>query len=271
MLRIVALAALAAAAHAHAHASRRRLGFAAALARPRRHTAALRAADKEQWLAAHPEVVASVALAKAGGVDGITAPRAKSAEALDATDTKRVMALLDWLQERLISLSPDSAMLNLSDSDDQATMEAAQAAAASGDDGGAADLDFVVEGRRLLAVSRLSVLHGDDAATCGAQAWAELQGLLEADEDDSGLLLALPFLLGDVKKFLADEVAAPLAWLGFEGEAQVHLTAWRAAEGAPHPAVRVILRPSAPPTEESDAMAELMNPDDSENLKSEPW
>lgn len=92
------------------------------------------------------------------------------------------------------------------------------------------DLHFLEEGRRTIAVTRFHVLDdnhgfasendGDDwqevlFQTC----WSEMAHLMSQDEVDSGSLVLLPHLKGDVgidcvKEFVENKLIKPIHWLG---------------------------------------------------------
>lgn len=92
------------------------------------------------------------------------------------------------------------------------------------------DMPFILEGRRLLAVSRFQVVASQAAdnqssststtqedllfATC----WNELAELSRNDQVDTGSLIVLPtdFHKDDLQEFLATRIQQPLEWLGLD-------------------------------------------------------
>lgn len=105
--------------------------------------------------------------------------------------------------------------------------------------------DFVEEGRKMLSISVSRVAHGEDRAAVSGAVWGGITALLASPEPDTGLLCALPEYVGDAATFLDDEIVAPLAAMGF-GD-QVEARAYRAAAGAPCPAFRLLVSPTAVP------------------------
>lgn len=91
------------------------------------------------------------------------------------------------------------------------------------------DLQFVEEGRRLLALSRFHVLQANSGgsgvetydslfATC----WSELHHLSSQDEAHTGSLIILPdYQFSDLRRFTDMNVLRPLEWLGLHTDFEV--------------------------------------------------
>lgn len=81
------------------------------------------------------------------------------------------------------------------------------------------DIEFLEEGRRLLALQRFHVLQStsirDEAlfATC----WSELAHLSQQNEEHTGSLILAPDCeLGDLRRFTDMNIMRPLEWLGLD-------------------------------------------------------
>uniref|UniRef100_A0A7S2IDV5 Uncharacterized protein n=2 Tax=Helicotheca tamesis TaxID=374047 RepID=A0A7S2IDV5_9STRA len=86
------------------------------------------------------------------------------------------------------------------------------------------DMQFIEEGRRMLAVQRFHVLEGVSSGnihhheelftTC----WSEVAELRNADEPDTGSIVLLPdyYSLDDLRRFTDIYVQRPLSWLGVD-------------------------------------------------------
>ena len=180
--------------------------------------------DLEHFLASRP--------AAKSFYDGVVAsppgaPTAPTAPEPTLEEQTQLSALVDYLHTELMKLSP------LADYEDE--------------DGNQPDDvfdDFVAEGRKMLSISASRVCHGDDRRAVSGDVWAALADLLATPTPDTGLLCALPEYVGDASAYLADEVLAPLRQMGFD---DLEATAYRVAGGAPCPAFRVLVSPSAPP------------------------
>jgi len=202
------------------------VGPAPAPRRPalRSKAAAVEELDLERFLATRPA-------AKAFYDDIVTASSPAAAPAAPEPtleEQTQLSALVDYLHTELMKLSP------LADYEDK--------------DGNQPDDvfdDFVAEGRKMLSISASRVCHGDDRAAVSGAVWEAVAGLLADPTPDTGLLCALPEYVGDARAYLDDEVVAPLALMGF-GDT-VEATAYRVAGGAPCPAFRLLVSPSAPP------------------------
>jgi hypothetical protein len=90
------------------------------------------------------------------------------------------------------------------------------------------DLQFVEEGRRLLAISRFHVVRdakggGIDSydklfSTC----WSELMQLRSSDVEHSGSIILVPdYELSDLRRFTDMNLIRPLEWLGLERDFEV--------------------------------------------------
>lgn len=110
------------------------------------------------------------------------------------------------------------------------------------------DLDFVAEGRRLLAIQSYQVLEDADAAAAAACCLGEISRLVDG-KADVGALVLLPGFKTDVAVFTDEFLREPLAWLGLE--ARVSVDAMRETSGAPVPLIRLFhgLSSVPPPVE----------------------
>ncbi|KAG8469303.1 hypothetical protein KFE25_007821 [Diacronema lutheri] len=98
------------------------------------------------------------------------------------------------------------------------------------------DLDFVAEGRRLLAIQSFQVLANADEAMAAACCLGEISRLVEGGCSDAGALVLLPGFESDVALFTDMFLREPLAWLGLDN---VVVDAMRPSGGAPVPLVRL--------------------------------
>jgi hypothetical protein len=110
------------------------------------------------------------------------------------------------------------------------------------------DLDFVAEGRRLLAIRSFQVLADADDATAAACCLGELSRLVEGGQD-VGALVLLPGFQSDVAIFTDMFLREPLEWLGLDS--RVCVDAMRVSSGAPFPLIRLFhgLSDIPPPVE----------------------
>jgi hypothetical protein len=110
------------------------------------------------------------------------------------------------------------------------------------------DLDFVAEGRRLLAIQSYQVLEDADAVAAAACCLGEISRLVDG-KADVGALVLLPGFKTDVAVFTDEFLREPLAWLGLD--ARVSVDAMRETSGAPMPLIRLFhgLSSVPPPVE----------------------
>ena len=107
--------------------------------------------------------------------------------------------------------------------------------------------DFITEGRKMLSISQSRVCYGEDESIAAENVWKALADLFSEEAPDTGLLCALPDFVGDASEFVDAEVVGPLTKMGF-GD-RIEVVSYQVAKGAPFPAFRVLISPSAPPTE----------------------
>ncbi len=86
------------------------------------------------------------------------------------------------------------------------------------------DMQFLEEGRRLLAVGRFHVLRGNRGGTLAcfdnlfSTCWNELALLSRSDEPNTGSLIVVPdYDLSDLRRFTDMNLLRPLEWLGLDG------------------------------------------------------
>jgi len=102
------------------------------------------------------------------------------------------------------------------------------------------DLEFVTEGRRLLAIRSFQVLADADSNTAAACCLGELSRMVEEGSGDVGALVLLPGFRNDVAVFADEFLREPLSWLGLE-TCSIDILDPRISEGAPVPLVRIFL------------------------------
>uniref|UniRef100_A0A6V2APG9 Uncharacterized protein n=1 Tax=Ditylum brightwellii TaxID=49249 RepID=A0A6V2APG9_9STRA len=86
------------------------------------------------------------------------------------------------------------------------------------------DLQFIEEGRRMLAIQRFHVLPGVSSGSVHhheelfATCWSEVAELRQADEPDTGSIVLLPdyYSLDDLRRFTDMYLQRPLSWLGVD-------------------------------------------------------
>lgn len=107
------------------------------------------------------------------------------------------------------------------------------------------DIEFLEEGRRLLALQRFHVLRStsvlDDVLfeTC----WNELAHLLQGDEMSGSLILTPDCDVADLRRFADHSIARPLEWLGLDSLFEVSSF----ARGSP--AIRLLYKLNEMPTD----------------------
>lgn len=130
-------------------------------------------------------------------------------------DKAQVSQLLDFMHAELLKQSPDA-----SDGDDIEVYD-----------------DFIAEGRKLLQISACAVCRGEDDDAVAHDVWGGVAALLHAH--DGGLLVAMPEYIGDVKRYLNDEVLQPLWTMGWH-PSDFNARGYRVGQGAPFPAFRIL-------------------------------
>jgi hypothetical protein len=90
------------------------------------------------------------------------------------------------------------------------------------------DLQFLEEGRRLLAISRFHVLAENQGGSVESidqlftRVWSELMELRNNDQAHTGSLILLPdYELSDLRRFADMNVVRPLQWLGIQKDFEV--------------------------------------------------
>ena len=118
------------------------------------------------------------------------------------------------------------------------------------------DIEFLEEGRRLLALQRFHVLRstkvGDNVLfeTC----WNEVAHLTDADEEHSGSLILAPDCdLAELRRFVDMNVMRPLQWLGLDDAFEV------SSFSRGSPAIRLFYKLNDMPT---DSYSEAPAPED---------
>ena len=90
------------------------------------------------------------------------------------------------------------------------------------------DLQFVEEGRRILAISRFHVLQGVSGGSVDcydalfSTCWSELMELHVGNEEGTGSLIVVPdYELSDLRRFVDVNLLRPLTWLGMQADYEV--------------------------------------------------
>ena len=90
------------------------------------------------------------------------------------------------------------------------------------------DVQFLEEGRRMLAISRFHVLQGVHGGSVNSYdtlfqtCWSELMELRVRDEESSGSLIVVPdYDLSDLRRFTDINLLRPLEWLGVHTDFEV--------------------------------------------------
>jgi hypothetical protein len=90
------------------------------------------------------------------------------------------------------------------------------------------DLQFLEEGRRILAISRFHVLQGVTGGsvqcydTLFSTCWSELMVLRTINEASTGSLIVVPnYEISDLKRFTDMNLLRPLEWLGLQADFEV--------------------------------------------------
>jgi hypothetical protein len=91
------------------------------------------------------------------------------------------------------------------------------------------DIQFIEEGRRMLAINRFHVLrenHGGSVESMDAlfsHCWSELHELKSTDQEHTGSIILLPDYqsLSDLRRFADMNILRPLQWLGVHTEFEV--------------------------------------------------
>mmetsp|Transcript_10578 Transcript_10578/g.34954 ORF Transcript_10578/g.34954 Transcript_10578/m.34954 type:complete len:259 (+) Transcript_10578:2726-3502(+) len=151
----------------------------------------------------------------------------------------KIEELISFLHAQLMLLSPE---FDAKDEDEEMT-----------DD----DLvEFIDEGRKMLAISRSRVCYGEDADAVAHDVWTSVAALLQEGVPDSGLLVALPTFVGCSERYLESEIVAPLVAMGIQPDL-FEARSYKVAHGAPFPAFRLLYAPSeAPLHQEEKAVGE---------------
>lgn len=140
----------------------------------------------------------------------------------DETDRVILAKFLDETQQSLIDIP-----VNNSEQDDED------------------DIEFLEEGRRLLALQRFHVLRStsvlDDVLfeTC----WNELAHLLQGDEMSGSLILTPDCDVADLRRFADNSIARPLEWLGLDSLFEV------SSFSRGSPAIRLLYKLNEMPTD----------------------
>jgi len=183
-----------------------------------------RAGLSDTWLENRPVAARLLECSSDGSImsDPKLSPLAEQTD-----DEKQQLSLLvDYLHTELLKLSPDADEL---DDENAETID------------DAAYADFIAEGKKLLSISSSHVAHGEDADAVAHSVWTCLGSLLydHNQEDDNGILVAMPTYLGDVKSYVNDELLKPLSLMGL-GKDRIQVESYRVAQGAPFPAFRIV-------------------------------
>jgi hypothetical protein len=112
------------------------------------------------------------------------------------------------------------------------------------------DVEFIEEGRRLMALNRFHVLRSDGSTSVNkydalfATCWNELAHLTDQDEEHSGSLILAPDSdLSDLRRFTDMNIMRPLEWLGLDSLFEVSSL----ERGSP--AIRLIFKIKTMPAE----------------------
>lgn len=159
---------------------------------------------------------------------------AAAAPAVDDSQMTLVASALDYFQDRLSSQFD----VGEAPADPESVM-------GGGED---IDLDFVAEGRRLLAISSFRVVADASAADAAECCLGEMSRLITTEASNEGALILLPGFTTDVAVFADEFLRQPLPWLGLEQLLSVD--AVRTSAGAPMPIVRVFHELAAIPPPE---------------------
>lgn len=123
----------------------------------------------------------------------------------DESDRQVLAAVLDTMQAGLIDIPVDESTKDDED-----------------------DLQFLEEGRRILAISRFHVLQGVSGGSVDcydalfSTCWSELMELHVGNEEGTGSLIVVPdYELPDLRRFVDVNLLRPLEWLGMQADYEV--------------------------------------------------
>jgi len=145
----------------------------------------------------------------------------------DESEREHLSAFLDSMQQSLLDIPVDEAV-----KEDEN------------------DMQFVEEGRRLLALTRFHVLQGNHGGSVESNdalfacCWSELMELSSKAEEHTGSLIILPeYEIHDLRRFADMNLQRPLEWLGIHADFEV------ASMERGSPAIRLLYKLNDIPTD----------------------